>query len=35
VARSCEHSNKPGSIKGGDFLLAEWLLVSQEELCSM
>jgi len=32
---SCEHSNEPlGSKGGGEFDLAEWLLTSQNELCS-
>jgi hypothetical protein len=36
VAGSCEHGNEPsGSIKSGNFLLAERLLSSQEGLCPM
>jgi hypothetical protein len=38
VGGSCEHDNEPlGSIKGGGGVsgVAEWLLASQEGLCSM
>jgi hypothetical protein len=35
LAGSCKHGNETwGSIKGGDFLLTEWLLASQEGFCS-